>query len=167
MVPNTKGSLIAGPVPEIPTTSGSDMGNAVQNVNDFTNKLNRLPLEQIAREIHQSTQHIAGLVSSPALPKTIRQVQNSAENVNTITTEARSQIPPGLRDARKAIDEAEAALASTEALVAANPAEQTPESADMPHALYEITRAARSLRELSDYLDQHPEALIEGRGLHQ
>ena len=51
---------------------------------------------------------------------------------------------------------------------AANPVKSSqPESADVPQALYEVTRAARSLRELSDFLDRHPEALIEGRGFHQ
>lgn len=38
-----------------------------------------------------------------------------------------------------------------------------PGTADLPHALGEITRAARSLRELTDYLNSHPNALIFGR----
>ncbi len=167
IVPNTTGTLMTGTIPEIPTVSGSDIQNVIQSTNDFIRKLNELPLEDIARQIDQSTQHISHLVSSPALPKTIRQVENSAENVRAITADARGQLPPALRDARKSIDEAQATLASTEALVAANPAQSQPQNADLPAALYEVTRAARSLRELSDFLNQHPEALIEGRGLRQ
>jgi paraquat-inducible protein B len=160
--------IIPGALPQIPTASGSDIADTIQSASDFTNKLNELPLPQIANEIHQSTQHIARLVSSPALPRTLRRIDDSAANVDQITAEARSQLPPALRSARRSIAEAEATLASAQALVAANPGQSSqPESADVPQALYEITRAARSLRELSDFLDQHPEALIEGRGLHQ
>jgi paraquat-inducible protein B len=168
IVPNTKGMMIPGTIPELPTASGSDISGTIQSTSDFVNKLNELPLEQIAADIQHSTRHIAALVSSPALPKTLHRVENSAANIDDITAEARDEVPAALRSARKSIAEAEATLASTQALVAANPAEAIqPESGDIPQALYEVTRAARSLRELSDYLDRHPEALIEGRGLHQ
>ena len=36
--------------------------------------------------------------------------------------------------------------------------------AGLGSTLYELNRAARSLRELADYLDRHPEALVRGRG---
>jgi paraquat-inducible protein B len=37
-----------------------------------------------------------------------------------------------------------------------------PEAAGLPETLYEVSRAARSLRELSSFLDQHPQALLAG-----
>jgi paraquat-inducible protein B len=30
--------------------------------------------------------------------------------------------------------------------------------------MYELSRAAKSLRSLADYLDRHPEALLRGKG---
>jgi paraquat-inducible protein B len=35
---------------------------------------------------------------------------------------------------------------------------------NLTEALQELSRAARSLRALADYLDQHPEALLRGKG---
>jgi len=35
--------------------------------------------------------------------------------------------------------------------------------AGLQTAIREVTDAARSVRELADYLDQHPEALVHGR----
>ena len=39
-----------------------------------------------------------------------------------------------------------------------------PDTESLGNTLYELSRAARSLRELADYLDRHPEALIHGKG---
>jgi paraquat-inducible protein B len=35
--------------------------------------------------------------------------------------------------------------------------------ADLPRLIRELTETARSLRDLTDYLDRHPESLIRGR----
>jgi hypothetical protein len=35
--------------------------------------------------------------------------------------------------------------------------------ADLPSLMHELTEAARSLRSLADFLQEHPEALIKGR----
>jgi paraquat-inducible protein B len=35
--------------------------------------------------------------------------------------------------------------------------------ADLPKAIKELGNAARSMRILSDYLEQHPEALLRGK----
>ena len=36
-------------------------------------------------------------------------------------------------------------------------------SRDLPALVHELTDTARSIRALTDYLDQHPEALLRGR----
>jgi paraquat-inducible protein B len=38
-----------------------------------------------------------------------------------------------------------------------------PSSTDLPHLMSELSQAARSVRELADYLNRHPEALLRGR----
>jgi paraquat-inducible protein B len=40
-----------------------------------------------------------------------------------------------------------------------------PGTAGVSDTLYELSRAARSLRQLADYFDEHPEALLRGRGI--
>jgi paraquat-inducible protein B len=58
-----------------------------------------------------------------------------------------------LREARSTLDAANRSLASPDA----------PLQQDMRRTLEEVDRAARSLRDLSDYLQRHPDALIRGR----
>jgi paraquat-inducible protein B len=42
--------------------------------------------------------------------------------------------------------------------------EGSPISVELRRSLNEISGAARSLRDLTDYLERHPEALLRGKG---
>ena len=37
------------------------------------------------------------------------------------------------------------------------------QSVDLPRLMHQLNDAARSIRELADYLDHHPDALLRGR----
>jgi paraquat-inducible protein B len=41
---------------------------------------------------------------------------------------------------------------------------RSPTRADLENTLKELAGAARSLRVLADYLEQHPDALLKGKG---
>src|SRR5262245_898197 len=73
-------------------------------------------------------------------------------------------VTPGLSNTRgkerKAIGAADRVLNNTDATLVGRDA---PAQQDLRDALQEITRAARSLRVLADYLERHPESLIRGK----
>jgi paraquat-inducible protein B len=143
--PGRTGKLIPGQVPAIPTVAGSNIQSIIQRANSIEDKINRMPLTRIADRIDRS-----------------------AANLDRVTAEARDQLPAALKSARESLAEAQMTLASAQGLLSANgTSSNQPYSTDVPKALYEMTRAARSLRELSDFIDRHPEALIEGRGASQ
>jgi paraquat-inducible protein B len=69
-----------------------------------------------------------------------------------------------LADIRRAAVQAQGAVAGVRRLVSNNAyAATAPETADLGHTLYELSRAARSLRELADYLQRNPSALLLGK----
>ena len=75
-----------------------------------------------------------------------------------------AQVVPALKstldDAKSALAAAERMLTSTENnLVGAG----APGQVELRNAMQELARAARSLRVLADFLEQHPEALIRGK----
>jgi paraquat-inducible protein B len=145
MEPGRTGEISPGQIPEIPTDSGASVQSIIQRVNSIGGKINRMPLTRIADRIDRS-----------------------AANLDQVTAEARNQLPAALKSARESLAEAQMTLGSAQGLLSANgTASNQPYSTDVPKALYEMTRAARSLRELSDFIDRHPEALIEGRGASQ
>jgi paraquat-inducible protein B len=76
------------------------------------------------------------------------------------TTKLMQQLDAELTpEARAAMQEARRAMVSIDRTLAAN----SPLQEDAREALREIARAAQAFRALSDYLEQHPEALIRGK----
>jgi paraquat-inducible protein B len=62
--------------------------------------------------------------------------------------------------ANSAIKQAQGTLATAEAAIAAD----SPLREDLDQTLEDIAQAARSLKILLEYLEQHPDALIKGKG---
>lgn len=157
-------SLIEGSPPGIPTGSGSDMQAIIGKAGDVMDALDRMPIDQIADEVHQATQRLAQLSTSPELTKSLQNLQHSLGDVQEVTADARRQVGPILTDVRRAAAQAQDAVRAARGVMTGNGANpNSVQTAALPETLYELTRAARSLRELADYLDRHPEALIEGK----
>jgi paraquat-inducible protein B len=159
-----QGNLGAGKVPEIPTASGSDIDSLIASASDFSAKLQAMPLDQIAGDLHRTTQKLAELSESPQLRDALQHLDQTLGNADKVSHDAREQVGPILAKLHAVAAQAQATVAAARGLVASNGAAQNqPQTTGFGNALYELSRAARSLRELSDYLDQHPEALLRGR----
>ncbi len=159
-------SLGAGPIPEIPTGPESSVSTIMASLSAVATKLNAIPLDQIADDVHQATQRLAALSKSPQVTATLQHLDESVANIDQVTRQAREQAGPILADLRRVAGQAQGAVADLRRLVSDNPltaSAQQPQTANFGQALYELSRAARSLRELTDYLDRHPQALLLGK----
>lgn len=160
----TKASLGTAAVPEIPTAPGSDIDEMIASVSGFGAKLQAMPLDQIADEVHQTTQKLAALSNSQQLKDSLQHLDHTLSNVDQVSHDAREQAGPILARLRSVSEQAQATVAAARSLIASKGAVQNqPQTTGFGNALYELSRAAQSLRELSDYLDRHPEALLRGR----
>lgn len=160
----TPGTLGGGLVPEIPSTAGGGVSGIIAQANAVAAKIEALPLTQIADNLKVISAHLATLASSPALTDTLHQVDRSTANIQRISRAMRSEVPPALAALRRTVNEAQRSLASAQDLLSAEGNDaNTPDSAALPQTLYEITRTARSLRELANLLDRNPTALLTGR----
>src|SRR5215813_2907316 len=111
-------------------------------------KLDKLPLDAIGDDLRKT------LVS---LDQTLR---DAGQAVNRIDADVTPGLKTTLDDVRRAIGAADRVLNNTDATLVGRDA---PAQQDLRDALQEITRAARSLRVLADYLERHPESLIRGK----
>ncbi len=136
--PRIKVDLSNNPA-ELPTMPGG-FDELQTQVEQIAAKINKLPMAEIASELRTSL-------------KTLNKTLSSAEKVATsFRTEITPQISAALKDTRKTLGAAESTLA-----------QDAPLQQDVRQTLRELTRAASSVRVLTDYLERHPESLVRGK----
>lgn len=143
------------PLAEFPTVP-SPMANIGNRMNRIVSKIESLPLEQIGKDIREAAQGAKEITRSPETMDAIR-------NLNAVLLESR-QLVADLRvdvapEVEKTFEQAQVSLKTAEEMLQADSSLQV----KMKSALDEIADAARSLRNLTDYLERHPEALIQGK----
>jgi len=80
---------------------------------------------------------------------------NSAEKLaQTLNQDVAPEVAAAMKDVRKTLDNADRTLS-----------EDAPLQQDLRQTLQELSRAAASMKVLTDYLEQHPESLIRGKAL--
>lgn len=152
---NTSGSL-----PRIPAAPGGGINSIIQ-------RANRVPIDQIAQNVLNTTKQAESLVSSPALRASLKHLNDTLAGLNVAvhdTSPRVTKLVVSLRRAsvslRQAADQIGQTAGTANAVLGGSP---TSQDRNMRAALYELTQAARSIRSLANYLDRHPEALIKGR----
>lgn len=158
--------LLPGNPPQIPVfgSGGGDVNQLVAQLDDILASVNAMPLDQIAANVHSATARLAALAKAPETKRTLRHLDQTVTQIDEITRRTDAQLPAILGAVQQSATQAQAALASAQGLLdSEGPANAGPEDADLPHALYELSQAAQSLRALADFLDSHPGALIAGR----
>ena len=124
---------------ELPTVPNS-LDEIQSQVQELASKLNKVPYEQIATDLRATL---------ATLNKTLTSAEATARNIDTTVT---PELAAAMKDVRKTVNTAERTLA-----------EDSPLQQDMRQTLQELTRAAGSLRILTDYLERHPESLVRGK----
>jgi paraquat-inducible protein B len=99
------------------------------------------------------------------LNEAMKSITTATDNINKVLTSINSEIIPIAAKLDLTLDSATTALEQTGATmqVAEILIERSDTRIKLNHALDEISAAARSMKELTDYLEQHPEALLMGR----
>lgn len=124
---------------ELPTVPNS-LDEIQAQVGDIARKLNKVPFDEIGRDLRKTL---------ATLDKTL----GSAEQLATsLKNDVSPEMAAAMKDVRKTLSSAEKTLA-----------DDSPLQQDMRQTLQEVTRAANSLRILTDYLERHPESLLRGK----
>jgi paraquat-inducible protein B len=134
-------------VPELPVVP-STVSDLEAKITGIVAKLDKVPLEAISADL---TKVLATLSQT---------LEDASKAVNRIDTDVTPGLKSTLEGLRGTISAADRALNSTDATLVGKDA---PAQQDLRDALQEISRAARSLRILTDFLERHPEALLRGK----
>jgi|GEM_PF-740810 len=151
----------SGRVPRIPAANGGG------GLTAFAQQLGRVPLDQIAGNVRAITERIKTLADSPQLDDSIHHLDRTLAELDRTLGAAGPQVAPTLASVRATVSslrqtatDIDATSQTARRLMSSSVAAP---GASAQQALRELSDAARSIRSLADYLDQHPEALIRGR----
>lgn len=126
---------------ELPTISNG-LDEVQTQIATITGRLSKVPFDQIGIDLQKS------LV-------TLNKTLNSAEKLTkTLNQDVAPEVTAAMKDVRKTLDSAGRTLS-----------EDAPLQQDLRQTLQELSRAAASLKVLTDYLEQHPESLIRGKSI--
>ena len=124
---------------EVPTV-GNSLDEIQNQVQEIATKLNKIPYEEISGDLRKTL---------ATLDKTLKSAETTVTRINNDVT---PEITAAMKDARKTLNSAERTLA-----------DDSPLQQDVRQTLRELTRAAGSIRVLTDYLERHPESLLRGK----
>lgn len=124
---------------ELPTVPNS-LDDLQAQIQEVVAKVNKVPFEQIGQDARTAI---------ASLDKTLKQAEQLAKTLNN---DVSPEMTAAMKDVRKTLDSAQRTIAS-----------DSPLQQDMRQTLQELTRAAASLRVLTDYLERHPESLLRGK----
>ena len=110
---------------------------------------------KLARDVDAQVKPLASSVDS-----TLQEAQKLVRNVDGRIEPLVSSIDKSLKQAFDALAQAKKTLAVAEATIE----KESPVIYQLDKALKEISRMARSIRSLADYLERHPDALLYGKG---
>ncbi|MHC1789841.1 MlaD family protein [Solidesulfovibrio sp.] len=185
LMPDTPVRLVGdAPLPEIPTVPST--------FEKLTETIKQLPLQELVNRLIGAVTGIEKLVNSPELSQMPGKIDTVLTSGNELMLELRSKVGPladnldeavtsftelakhldrqtdGLSaSAKSAMDSFDATLKESRAAIGKFQKivnSDSPTVTDLNRALSEIATAARSIRALADYLERHPEALIQGKG---
>lgn len=168
MLPNVTPAALhpSAQPPRIPCVAGSGVSQIIASVSRITHRINAIPFEKIGKQVASTVAHIKALAASPQVKQSIAHLNKTLANAEDLTSEAKGQIKPTLKDVRSAINALRRAAAAAQATantvtrIAGGSISGAP---DVQRLVGELTRTARSIRGLADYLQRHPEALLRGR----
>jgi len=145
---------MTGKYPEIPTVPAT-MDRLQQSVTDVLAEIQRMPLDEIANEVLETVEGANHLVNSPETQEVVHNLNAALGNVEKLTDGLDQRVNRLHLSVEKTLTKARAALEL------ADP--DSPAAVNLNNALAELAAAARSIRVLADYLEQHPESLIHGK----
>jgi paraquat-inducible protein B len=132
---------------ELPVIPGG-LANIEAKLSSILGKIDNMPLNAIAADVKTA----------------LATLNATLKDADTLVTRVDTQwVPEGtktLQELRKAIGDADRVLNNTDTTFFGKDA---PAPQDLRDTLQEVTRAARSVRVLVDYLERHPDTLIRGK----
>jgi phospholipid/cholesterol/gamma-HCH transport system substrate-binding protein len=174
--PDTRINLVLKPgtsrYPEVPTIPTS-LQQIQEKGMEALAKLDKVDLEALVKSVIDATNSIDRLASSPALFSAVESMKGAADNIKAMATSMQKtsktldgRLGPLVASVEMTSKQAKMTLAEMQTTLAAlqttiEPG--SPLSYQLSTALQNLSEASTAIRQLADYLQRNPSALVRGR----
>lgn len=145
----------------IPSQTGG-MDGIVNSMSAVTSKIAAMPLEEIGNHLDQLLMHTDQKMKSPDVKNTIKSIRISMQNLSELSKKLNKGSTPFLEQLPEINDQIQNTLKNANALLVSYGGD-TDFHRNLQQLMVELNQTSRSLRFLSDFITQHPSALILGR----
>jgi paraquat-inducible protein B len=140
--------------------------------------LEKLDLQGLEKHLESTLAGVDRFVNNPDLSASVRALKDTLQDARKFVTRVDRQVDPLAKDTKKTINDLGKLARNLDGQVGGVAtgfdktlskargilSEDSPLIVDLQNTLQEISAMSRSIRQLANYLDQHPEALIRGKG---
>jgi len=160
------------PYPEIPTVP-TKLEQVQTTLTNALAQFDKINFQELISSLTRTANAVTALAGSPkiqnaadSLNLAARNMAQASANVNRLAVSLDHEIGPMGRDLRLTAEQTRATLKQTQDMLAAVQMTLAPDSPlnyQLAQTLEQTSSAARSLRELSDYLRRNPSSVVRGR----
>jgi paraquat-inducible protein B len=151
--------------PVIPSVPG-ELDAAIQSVSGILEKISALPLDKVVQQADATLRSFETLAASPEITDSLRSLAQALSATRELVSQANTdlgpimnKLPPLLTTAQQAVQRLSGTLAS----VNNGYGNDSTFRRDLVRLMSQVDDTLRSVRVLTDYLEQHPESLIRGK----
>ncbi len=141
---------------------GGDIDNLANALGDVAAKLDQIPFDQIGQHLN----HLLATADSADMNRAVHSLAATLDNAKEISQQAKQNLTPALQRLPDISAQLQTAVTQANAFMASvnkGYGQDSDFQRDTKRTLDEANEAARSIRLLADYLEKHPEALIQGK----
>lgn len=149
-------------IPTIPTSFQEIADTATRIIEEIRN----LPVEELLESAIRLFDSVNKVISSSEIDKSLKSLQQTLDATRKLMRDVDKQVDPIVENVSKTLDAASAALEQAElTLLTAQEvvSERSPLRQETMGMFESLSNAARSIQILADYLQRHPEALLQGK----
>jgi len=149
-------------IPSVP----NQFENVLNSINGILDRISKLPLDKLIDQADSTLKSFQTVAAAPEIKDSLRSLSGALTSAQTLLDTANTNLSPAMAKISPFIVAAEQAVKRINGTVGSIDQGYGNNSGfkrDLTQLMAEVEDATRSLRVLSDYLEQHPEALIRGK----
>jgi paraquat-inducible protein B len=148
----------SGPYPKLPTVP-NELENITRSLSEVASKIAALPLDAVVADLRGVIKSAQEIVGSPELKASVASLQRALAKLDNESGPLLTSLKQASDSASVAVKRAETLLKSMENGYGGDSAVQR----EMVDMLRQLRDAARSVKLLADFAEQHPESFIRGK----